>query len=135
MKEKEAEKLLKKWRFKEEVDNRQNYLSVLISIGYKIGQGWASNQNKGDLLSRFEEFYEDWNDDNLSKIRYEMLYEELDPSSIIAELSDTLDQELDDPRVALAMLENYHLFEKGIIWGIMSAVKKIIIVERDSNLF
>jgi hypothetical protein len=100
MKVKEAEKLLGKWRFKEEVDNRQNYLSILVSIGYKIGQRWASNQNKGDLPSRFEEFYEDGNDDNLSNQRYEMLYEELDPSSIITELPDTLDQELDAPHVS-----------------------------------
>jgi hypothetical protein len=55
-----------------------------------------------------------------------MLYEELDPASIIAELSDMLDQALVDPQVAAAMLEHFHLFEKGIVWGLMSEIKNIL---------
>ena len=37
--------------------------------------------------------------------------EELDPASVIAEMSDMLNQALVDPHVAAAMLENFHLFE------------------------
>ena len=55
-----------------------------------------------------------------------MLYQELDPASVIAEMSDMLNQALVDPHVAAAMLENFHLFENGIVWGLMSAIRNII---------
>jgi len=77
-------------------------------------------------LSRFEEFYKDWTNDHLTNQRYKMLCEKLDPASIIAEMSDTLNQALVDPHVATAMLKNFHLFENRIVWGFMSAIKKII---------
>ncbi len=126
MKEEQIEKLLEKWGAKKELNHKKYPLPVLVSLGYKIGQQWASNQKRGDLLSRFEEFYKDWTNDHLTNQRYKMLYEELDPASIIAEMSDTLNQALVDPHVAAAMLENFHLFENGIVWGLMSAIKKII---------
>ena len=125
MKEEQIEKLLEKWGAKKELNHKKYPLPVLVSLGYKIGQQWASNQKRGDLLSRFEEFYKDWTNDHLTNQRYKMLYEELDPASIIAEMSDTLNQALVDPHVAAAMLENFHLFENGIVWGLMSAIKNI----------
>ena len=126
MKEEQIEKLLEKWGAKKELNHKKYPLPVLVLLGYKIGQQWASNQKRGDLLSRFEEFYKDWTNDHLTNQRYKVLYEELDPASIIAEMSDTLNQALVDPHVAVAMLENFHLFENGIVWGLMSAIKKII---------
>jgi len=101
-------------------------IPVLVSLGYKIGHQWASRQNADDLLSRFEEFYADLIDDRLTKERYDMLYEKLDSASIIAEKPDMMNQALEDPKVAEAMLENYHLFENGIVWGLMSVIRKII---------
>ena len=126
MKEEQIEKLLEKWGAKKELNHKKYPLPVLVSLGYKIGQQWASNQKRDDLLSRFEEFYKDWTNDHLTSQRYKMLYEELDPASIIAEMSDTLNQALVDPHVAAAMLENFHLFENGIVWGLMSAIRNII---------
>jgi hypothetical protein len=126
MKEEQIEKLLEKWGAKKELNHKKYPLPVLVSLGYKIGKQWASNQKRGDLLSRFEEFYKDWTNDHLTNQRYKMLYEELDPASIIAEMSDTLNQALVDPHVAAAMLENFHLFENGIVWGLMSAIRNII---------
>jgi hypothetical protein len=41
-------------------------------------------------------------------------------------MSDTLNRALVDPQVAEAMLENFYLFEKGMVWGIMSAMRNII---------
>ncbi|OQY11548.1 MAG: hypothetical protein B6I30_06545 [Desulfobacteraceae bacterium 4572_187] len=79
-----------------------------------------------DLISRFEEFYKDWAEDRLTNQRYKMLYQELDPASMVAEMSDTLNRALVDPQVAEAMLENFYLFEKGMVWGIMSAMRNII---------
>jgi hypothetical protein len=55
-----------------------------------------------------------------------MLYDELDPASVITEMSDTLNQAMVDPYIAEAMLENFHLFEKGIVWGLMCVIKNVI---------
>ena len=126
MKEEQIEKLLEKWGEKKEPNHNKRPLPVLVLLGYKIGQQWASNQKRDDLLSRFEEFYIDWTNDQLTNQRYKMLYEELAPASVIAEMSDTLNQALVDPQVAAAMLENFHLFENGIVWGLMSAIRNII---------
>lgn len=126
MKEEQVEKLLEKWGEKQETNHKKQPLPVLVLLGYKIGQQWASNQKRDDLLSRFEEFYIDWTNDQLTDHRYKMLYEELTPASVIAEMSDTINQALVDPQVAAAMLENFHLFENGIVWGLMSAIRNII---------
>ena len=126
MKEEQIEKLLGKWGEKKEPNHNKRPLPVLVLLGYKIGQQWASNQKRDDLLSRFEEFYIDWTNDQLTDHRYKMLYEELAPASVIAEMSDTINQALVDPQVAAAMLENFHLFENGIVWGLMSAIRNII---------
>lgn len=101
---------------------------VLELIGYNIGRKWADNQNKDALRSRFEKFYQDWESASLSKERYESLHKELNPASILIGVSGTLNQALEDPEVAAAMLENYHLFEKGLVCGVMSALKNIIVM-------
>jgi len=126
------EKLLEAWGAKKDPKYREYPIPVLVSLGYKIGHQWASRQKESDLLSRFEEFYTDWSNDQLTKQRYNMLYEELNPASIIAEMPDTINQAVDDPRVAEAMLENYHLFENGIVWGLMSVIRRII-MDDDSS--
>jgi len=126
------EKLLEAWGAKKDPKYREYPIPVLVSLGYKIGHQWASRQKESDLLSRFEEFYMDWSNDQLTKQRYNMLYEELNPASIIAEMPDTINQAVDDPRVAEAMLENYHLFENGIVWGLMSVIRRII-MDDDSS--
>jgi hypothetical protein len=126
MKEDLIEKLLETWEANKDPKYKEYPIPVLVSLGFKIGHQWANRQEEGDLLSRFEELYTDWANDRLTKERYNMLYEELDPASIIAEMPDTINQALDDPKIAEAMLENYHLFEKGIIWGLMSVIRRII---------
>jgi len=120
------EKLLEAWGANKAPKYREYPIPVLVSIGFKTGHQWASKQKRDDLLSRFEEFYKDWVNDQLTKQRYHMLYEELNPPSIISEMPDTMNQALEDPKVAEAMLENYHLFENGIVWGLMSVIRRII---------
>ena len=126
MKQEQIEKFLEKWGAKKELNHKEHPLSVLVSFGYRIGQQWASKQKRVDLISRFETFYTDWTNDYLSSQRYNMLYQELDPASVMAEMSDMLNQALGDPHVAAAMLENFSLFENGIVWGLMSAIRDII---------
>ena len=120
------DKLLEAWGAKEDPKYMEHSIPALALLGYKIGHQWASHQNQGDLLSRFEEFYTDLINDRLTKQRYNMLYEELDPASIIDEMPDTMNQALDDPKVAEAMLGNYDLFENGIVWGLMAVIRRII---------
>jgi len=120
------EKLLEAWGANKDPKYREYPIPVLVSLGFKTGHQWASKQKRDDLLSRFEEFYKDWVNDQLTKQRYHMLYEELKPPSIISEMPDTMNQALEDPKVAEAMLENYHLFENGIVWGLMSVIRRII---------
>jgi len=127
MKEDLIGKLLEAWGATEDPQYMEYPIPVLVSLGYKIGHQWASRQKESDLLSRFEEFYTDLINDQLTKQRYNMLYEELDPASIIDEMTDTMNQALEDPKVAEAMLENYHLFENGIVWGLMAVVRRIIV--------
>jgi hypothetical protein len=120
------EKLLETWGAKEDPKHKDYAIPVIVSLGYKIGHQWASRQNADDLISRFEEFYTDLINDQLTKQRYNLLYEELDPPSVIAEKQDMINQALEDPKVAEAMLENYHFFENGLVWGLMSVIRKII---------
>ena len=126
MKKDLIEKLLETWGAKEDPKYSEYPMPVLVALGYKIGHRWASRQGEGSLLARFEAFYTDLINDRLTKQRYNRLYEELDPTSIIAEMPDTMNQSLEDPKVAEAMLENFYLFEKGMVWGIMSAMRNII---------
>jgi hypothetical protein len=126
MQEDLIEKLLETWGAKDDPKYKESPIPVLVSLGYKIGHQWASRQKAGDLLSRFEGFYTDLIDDQLTKQRYNLLYEELDPASIIAEKPDMMNQALEDPKISESMLENYHLFENGIVWGLMAVIRKII---------
>ncbi|MEJ2655871.1 MAG: hypothetical protein P8012_01585 [Desulfobacterales bacterium] len=126
MEEDLIEKLLETWGAKEDPKYKEYPIPVLVALGYKIGHQWASRQKAEYLLSRFEEFYTDWINDQLTKQRYNMLYEALDPSSIMAQMPDTMSPAFEDPKIAEAMLENYHLFENGIVWGLMSVMRKII---------
>ena len=132
MKEDLIGKLLEAWGAKKDSKYKEYPILVLASLGYKIGHQWASHQKKSDLLSRFEEFYTDLINDKLTKQRYNMLCEELDPASIVAEMPDTMNQALEDPKVAEAMLENYHLFENGIVWGLMAVVRCKIVDDESS---
>ena len=125
-------KLLEAWGATEDPQYMEYPIPVLASLGYKIGHQWASRQKESDLLSRFEEFYIDLINDKLTKQRYNLLCEELDPASITAEMTDTMNQALKDPKVAEAMLENYHLFENGIIWGLMAVIRRIIMGDESS---
>ena len=120
------EKLLETWGANKDPKYKECPIPALVSLGYKIGHQWASRHKEGDLISRFEEFYTDLINDQLTKQKYNSLYEELDPASIIAEMPDTMNKALEEPKIATAILEDYHLFENGIVWGLMSVIRKII---------
>ena len=132
MKEDLIEKLLNTWGAQKDPKYLEYPIPVLVSLGFKIGHQWASGQKEAELLSRFEKFYSEWVDNHLTKQRYNMLCEELDPASIIGEMPDTINQALKSPKVAEAMLENYHLFENGIVWGLMSVIRRIIVNDDSS---
>jgi hypothetical protein len=49
MKQKQIEKLLEKWGPNKELNPGKHPLPVLVSLGYKIGKQWASNQKTKEL--------------------------------------------------------------------------------------
>jgi hypothetical protein len=126
MKEEQIENLLEKWVAKKDLNHKKYPLAALVSLGFKVGQRWAATQKRDDLISRFEAFYNDWVNDQLTSHRYKLLYQELAPALIITEMQVTVNRALVDPHVAETMLENFHLFENGIVWGLMSVMRNII---------
>lgn len=125
--EREAEELLVKWGFKKEVDETKSGRPILESEGYQIGYEWAKKQKD---LSKFEEFYNEWNDGRLSKERLEELLYVADPFSILYEMGffegkgvNFIDEDdfLEIPKDAA--FDNGSL-NKDIVWGVIGFLKE-----------
>lgn len=121
--EKEAEELIVKWGFEEESKKVAYAKTWLESDGYAIGYEWASKQKD---LSRFEDFYEDWNKDKLTAERLEELIYEADVTSILYEMGRMEEK----PNYAATEISKNVFYDPdgsldhGVIWGIMGFLKK-----------
>ena len=122
--EKEAEELLDKWGFHEEVQKVDYIRPVMESGGYELGYQWAQKQQD---LSVFESFYDEWNEDRLSRERFEELYYEVDPMSIQADMGCLEEKELTEEEKIKAFLNAMagggDSHDLGIIYGIMGYIK------------
>ena len=98
--ENEVKELLATWGFNNEVDQIINYDSIAESEGYKIGYEWAKGQKVDDLLWHFERYCDEWNERRLSTKRFEQLYWDIAPFSIINQMrNDEKDKdESESPR-------------------------------------
>ena len=98
--ENEVKELLATWEFNNEVDQIKNYDSIAESEGYKIGYEWAKGQKVDDLLWHFERYCDEWNERRLSTKRFEQLYWDIAPFSIINQMrNDEKDKdESESPR-------------------------------------
>jgi len=123
----EIEELLAKWGFKNEVDQAKYEGPILESEGYQIGNGWARKQKD---LSKFGEFYNEWNEGRLSGDRLEELLYVADTFSILYETgffegksTDLIDEDdfLEIPKDAT--FDNGSL-NKSIVWGVMGFLKE-----------
>jgi len=121
------EELLAIWGFKNEVDDAKYERPILESEGYQIGNGWARRQKD---LSKFEEFYNEWNEGQLSGERLEELLYVADTFSILYKTGffegksvNLVDEDdfLEIPKDAT--FDNGSL-NKGIVWGVMGFLKE-----------
>jgi hypothetical protein len=116
--EKEAEELLETWGFEKEVEAVRYHLPLLEGEGYRIGYQWAKEHD----LTDFEEFYDEWNEGQLSSQRWDELFYMADVTSILyqtgsiekaTELSDLSDIPLD------AIVDDVGNLDRSIVEGIM----------------
>lgn len=123
--EKEAEELVLKWGFAMESEKVSYDRPILESAFYDTGYKWALNQKDQDLIDKFGEYFEDWDNDNLSQGQFEDLQCETDTTAILNEMgqfeSDT-DINGDSEKEIFTDVVS---IEKGVIWGVMGRVKEI----------
>jgi len=125
--EKESGELLMKRGFEKEVNQTKYGRQILGGEGYQIGYKWAGEQKD---LSKFEEFYDKWNESRLSGERLEELLYIADPFSILYEMGffEGKDVNLVDEGDFFqipkdATFDNGSL-NKGIVWGLMGFLKE-----------
>jgi len=130
--EKEAEELLVKWGFGEDVNQIKYHLPIIESKGYEIGYEWA--KKKGEkYLSIFFQYYEEWDNEQLSGERLEHLIYDLDPGSVLNEMVEHEDEILKDEGLLMASLVPDGTFFRSVAWGVMGAVKEIIQMRRNDS--
>jgi hypothetical protein len=126
--EKEAEELLVKWGFQEEVEKADYARTWMEGGGYDTGYKWAAKQTD---LSSFEEFYEEWEQGKLDEQGWQELFYEADPLSIMYEMgrideginTKTADDLSKIPVPPKTVIDDGS-YEKGIVYGIMGFLKK-----------
>jgi len=125
--EKAAEELLIAWGFKEESEMVKYDLPISEGEGFRIGSEWARKQ---DDLSRFEEFYDEWNERRLSASRLGELLDMADITSILRDMGL-----MDFESEGITLLQAEEILKAGqpldegrvdmsIIWGIMGVLRE-----------
>jgi hypothetical protein len=123
--EKEAEGMVLKWGFVMESEIFDYDRPILESGGHDIGYKWASKQKDQDLKDKFGQYFEDWNNDRLSEEQIELLYYDIDTTSIIAEMGQLEDGRDINEGSEKPMIMNDGSIDRGIIWGVMGRLKEI----------
>ena len=119
--EKEAEELMQKWGFEEEVAQVKYSKPIYESRGYSLGIKWATEQDPSDLEEKFGEYRKDWDDGRISLERFEILLDEIDLGSIIGEMGCGGDSH----REASDQLMGTDLSSSmGFVAGIMTVIKR-----------
>ena len=102
-------------------------MPALEGEGQKIGYQWASKQKD---LSKFEEFYNEWDESRLGKERFEELLYVADTFSILYEMGFfkgrdvNLVDEGDFVEIPKDATFDNGSLNKGIVWGVMGFLKK-----------
>ena len=122
-KDKKVKNLLVEWEFIMDLDRVRPAGSVEKSRGYQIGYDWAKKQKIDDLLWNYKEYFDEWHEERISLERFEQLYIDVAPFSILEQM-DNRDND-DDATEAVAE----DVLEAQIIWGLMAAVKELIHAE------
>jgi hypothetical protein len=131
MREKEADYLLSKWGFEEEIKKAKHFRAIAQSIGYKAGYKWAKGKDDDFIFHQFGGFYDEWDDKIISVVRLEELRYIIDIPSILStfyigestsyESRETMIEDMKDMEVVDA---EEGFLERGVVYGIMSSLKE-----------
>jgi hypothetical protein len=117
--EKEAEELMVRWGFVKESEKVDYHRPVCESAGYNTGYEWAKKQKD---LSKFEEFYHEWDEGRLSSERLDLLLCTADVMSIFDEMGGLGNS---NSNREIAKGENIYpgddSLDRGVIHGIVHA--------------
>jgi hypothetical protein len=117
-----VQNLLVDWEFIMDLDRIRPDGPVEKSRGYRIGYEWAKRQKLDDLLWNYKEYFDEWHEERISLERFEQLYIDVAPFSIIEQMDIV---ENDDGDHAKEIVPQ-DVLEAQIIWGLMAAVKELI---------
>jgi hypothetical protein len=115
--EKIVKKLLVEWEFIMDLDRIRPPDPIEESDGYQIGLEWAKRQKLDDLLWNYKEYFDEWYEERISPERFEQLYIDVAPFSILEQMDKKGEKEEVAPEDTL---------EAEIIWGLMAAIKELI---------
>ena len=122
LKEMEAEDLVIEWGFQKESEAANYHRPRLERMGFDIGYEWAMNND----TSRFEEFYDEWNEARLSTRRYDELHYQANTYSILYDmgcLEEDNRNAVDETPQEHSLADDGSL-DKGIIAGIMYELRE-----------
>lgn len=120
--EKEAENLLVKWGFNKESVAVEYHRSIYESEGYEIGYEWARKHEED--LSSFEEYYDEWNQGQLSSTSLDRLFYEANVMSILDEMGCIEHEKKPEDINEESIIHDDGSLDKGIVWGIMNLIKE-----------
>jgi hypothetical protein len=123
--EKEAEELVLKWDFVMESEKASYDRPIVESAFYDTGYKWATIQEDQDLIDKFGEYFEDWDNDNLSQEQLEYLYETY-PTAILNEMGQLGGGEDINGNSEKEIFADVFSIYKSVIWGVMGRVKEIL---------
>ena len=115
--DKKVKKLLVEWEFIMDLDRIRPPDPIEESDGYQIGLEWAKQQKLDDLLWNYKEYFDEWYEERISPERFEQLYIDVAPFSILEQMGKKGEGEEVSPADTL---------EAEIIWGLMAAIKQLI---------
>jgi hypothetical protein len=117
-----AKDLLVEWQFVMDLDRIRPDGAIEKSRGYRIGYEWAKRQKLDDLLWNYKEYFDEWHEERISVERFEQLYIDVAPFSIIEQIEGEENDKDDSAEETVPE----DVLEAQIIWGLMAAVKELI---------
>ena len=114
---KKVKRLLVEWEIIMDLDRIRPPDPIGESDGYQIGLEWAKRQKLDDLLWNYKEYFDEWYEERISPERFEQLYIDVAPFSILEQMGKKGKGDEAAPADTL---------EAEIIWGLMAAIKQFV---------
>jgi hypothetical protein len=114
----QVKEMLVKWGFIMDLDRIRPTDPIEESDGYRIGFEWAKKQKLDDLIWNYKEYFDEWHEERISPERFEQLYIDVAPFSILEQMN--IKSAKGEAQGAAAE----DTLEAEIIWGVMAAIKE-----------